>query len=49
MYGDEPNVAGEHVLASEFAQAITNAVVDEITARAEIGVTGDRWEFKGTV
>jgi len=28
MYGDEPNVAGKHILASVLAQAIANVVVD---------------------
>ena len=33
-------IAGEHAQASVLAQAIANAVVDEITANAEVGVTG---------
>ena len=33
-------IVGEHAQASVLAQAIANAVVDEITANAEVGVTG---------
>ncbi len=33
-------IKGEHAQASVLAQAIANAVVDEITANAEVGVTG---------
>lgn len=33
-------IAGEHAQASILAQAIANAVVDEITANAEVSVTG---------
>ena len=33
-------IAGEHAQASVLAEAIANAVVDEITANAEVGVTG---------
>jgi hypothetical protein len=33
-------IAGEHAQASVLAQAIANAVVDEIQANAEVGVTG---------
>jgi len=31
---------GEFAMAGKFAEAIANAVVDEITANAEVGVTG---------
>jgi hypothetical protein len=33
-------INGEFAQASVLAQAIANAVVDEITANAEVGVTG---------
>ncbi|QUM85307.1 hypothetical protein [Moritella sp. 28] len=33
---------GEFAMAGKFAEAIANAVVDEITANAEVGVTGGR-------
>ena len=33
-------IAGEHAQASVLAQAIANAVADEITANAEVAVTG---------
>ena len=33
-------IAGEHAQASVLAQAIANAVVDEITANAEANVVG---------
>jgi len=39
-------IAGEHAQASVLAQAIANAVVDEITENAEVGVTSGSSEGK---
>jgi len=33
-------IAGEHAQASAMAQAIANAIVDEITSNAQVVVTG---------
>ena len=39
-------IAGEHAQASVLAQAIANAVIDEITANAEVNVMGGSSEGK---